>query len=109
MSVANEDYRRLVRRSIQMAMKHAAGIADLIPAGSIYSGTVPAERTLPFSRVGSIIGSPFRASGLDSGSYRIMLQAFTQGGTTSIFFLPASRRKSDSLSVWAISSVIEAA
>ena len=53
-------------------------------------------------------GAFFNAGG-SSFTAKTTSDWFTQGGTTSIFFLPASRRKSESLSVWAMSRVIEAA
>jgi hypothetical protein len=59
-------------------MKHNGPLLELVPAASMYPGTVPAKRTFPFTRLGSVIASPFRASGLDSSSFRLSIQGFTK-------------------------------
>lgn len=73
------DYGRPVRKAMLAALKQNPGMIAQVPAASIYPGTVPSARTLPFIRRGSSIASPFRATGLDSSSFRISLQAFSQG------------------------------
>jgi len=73
------DFMLAARRGVMARMKHTAGITTVVPPGSIYGGTVPAERIYPFTRIGSIIGTPFRASGLNSSSFRLTVNGFTQG------------------------------
>lgn len=87
--MATPDYKTSVRKAMMAALKHDSGFTALIPAASIYPGTVPASRTFPFSRFGSVIAAPLVASGLDSSSFRLSLQAFTKdvkngAGTTTI-------------------------
>lgn len=72
------DYKLEMRRAALTAMKHDAALADLIPAASMYPGTVPAKRAFPFTRFGSIVTSPFRASGMDSSAFRLSIQGFTK-------------------------------
>lgn len=72
-----EDYLLPTRRAVLPRLKHDADLLTLIPAASQYPGTVPATRTSPFLRMGSFIGSPFRASGLDSSAIRFSVQGFT--------------------------------
>lgn len=67
-----------VRRSMLIWAKNWPVLVDLIPAASMYPGTVPAARTFPFSRVGSILPAPFRASGLNASASRVNWQAFTK-------------------------------
>jgi hypothetical protein len=73
-----EDQIRPVRRAALPRLKTFDPLLELIPAASIFPGTVPASRTLPFLRFGTMIGAPFLASGLDSASIRFSVQAFTQ-------------------------------
>jgi hypothetical protein len=72
------DFLLPVRRATLAHLKHWPALLDLIPAASMYPGTVPASRTFPFSRFGSVIPAPFRASGLDASSVRMSLQAFAK-------------------------------
>lgn len=74
----SQDFKLPTRRTMLTAMKHDGPLSALIPPSSMYPGTVPANRTFPFARFGSAIVSPFRASGLDSSSLRISVQAFTK-------------------------------
>lgn len=71
------DYVLPLRRAILPRLKQDAPLLALIPSASMYGGTVPATRTFPFSRFGSFLASPFRASGLDSSAMRVSIQAFT--------------------------------
>lgn len=73
------DLKAPVRAAMMKALKADTGVVALIPKASVYPGTVPASRTLPFSRFGSMIASPFRASGLDSSAFRVSIQGFSQG------------------------------
>jgi hypothetical protein len=73
-----EDYIRPVRRAALPCLKVFDPLLELIPAASMFPGTVPASRTLPFLRFGTMIGTPFLASGLDSASIRFSVQAFSQ-------------------------------
>lgn len=66
------------RTAMMSALKHSQAMTALIPAASIYPGTVPATRTFPFSRFGSMIATPLVASGLNSEAYRILIQSFTK-------------------------------
>lgn len=74
------DYALAFRRAAGAALKQNDGVTDLIPAIGIYTGTVPAPatRASPFTRFGSLIASPFRASGLNSSAMRASIQAFTR-------------------------------
>lgn len=60
------------------ALKHNGPLLELIPAASIYPGTVPTTCTFPLARFGSVVASPFRATGLDSSSLRVSIQGFTK-------------------------------
>ena len=71
------DYSLPVRRAVLPALKADAGVTALIPAASIYPSVVPLSRTLPFTRYGAPIATPFRASGLNSSSVRVTIHAFT--------------------------------
>ncbi|WP_420139817.1 tail completion protein gp17 [Sphingomonas sp.] len=82
-----QDFILPVRRAILPRMKGFAALTALIPPGSMWPSTVPASRTFPFTRFGSISATPFRASGLNSSALRISIQAFSQallnaGGAT---------------------------
>jgi len=79
----SQDYLLPVRAAMMKALKHDADLLALIPAASVYPATVPASRTFPFSRFGSMIASPFRASGLDSSSFRVSIQGFTKPVTSA--------------------------
>jgi hypothetical protein len=68
----------LVRGAISKALKASPDLLAFVPAASVFHGTVPASRTFPFTRIGSIISSPFRTSCLDSSAYRIMVQGFAK-------------------------------
>jgi hypothetical protein len=72
------DYALPTRAAILKALKASAEVTALIPKASIYPATVPAGAAWPFSRIGSVIGSPFVADGLSSASFRIMIQGFTK-------------------------------
>jgi hypothetical protein len=79
-----------LRSALLKAQKASPAITALIPSASIYPSTVPSGAAWPFSRIGSVILSPFVADGLNSISGRVMLQGFTKGvmdGSTLI--LPA--------------------
>lgn len=86
------------RTAIMSALKHSAAMTAIIPKASIYPGTVPASRGFPFCRFGSMIATPFTASGLNAESYRILIQSFTKplysvaGDPTSILLQPAEDR-----------------
>lgn len=69
------------RTAMMAALKADPGLTAIIPKASIYPGTVPATRTFPFSRFGSMIVSPFSASGLRSSAYRISVQGFAHDVT----------------------------
>jgi hypothetical protein len=73
-----EDYILPVRRAVLPALKAFPPLLELIPAASMWPSTVPASRTFPFTRFGSVVATPFRASGLDSSSLRVSIQAFTK-------------------------------
>lgn len=73
-----EPLKLATRTAMMAALKHSAAMTALIPKASIYPGTVPASRTFPFSRFGSMIATPFTASGLNSEAYRILIQSFTK-------------------------------
>jgi hypothetical protein len=84
------DYALEMRAVTLKTFKASPDVTVLIPKASIYPATVPASATWPFSRIGSIIGSPFVADGLDSTSFRLLAQGFTKdvmSGTTVV--LPA--------------------
>ena len=72
------DFRTPTRAAIMAALKASPDVTSLIPQSSVYPGTVPAQRTFPFSRFGSIIGTPFRATGLVSSKFRLTVQGFTK-------------------------------
>jgi hypothetical protein len=72
------DFRLSVRQATLIFLQGWAVLADLIPADSMYPATVAAGRTFPFLRFGSMIPTPFRASGLNASSIRMNLQAFTK-------------------------------
>lgn len=84
------DYALDMRAGTLKTLKASPDVTALIPKASIYAATVPANAAWPFSRIGSVIGSPFVADGLDSASFRLLVQGFTKdvlSGTTVI--LPA--------------------
>jgi hypothetical protein len=66
-----------VRAATMARLKASADVTALIPKASNYPGTVPATKTFPFSRFGSMIASPFAASGMRSSAYRISVQGFS--------------------------------
>lgn len=66
-----------VRAATMARLKASADVTALIPKASVYPGTVPATKTLPFSRFGSMIASPFATSGMRSSAYRISVQGFS--------------------------------
>lgn len=68
-----------VRAAMMSALKADAGVTTLVAKAQVYPGTVPADRPFPFTRFASMIASPFLASGLDSSSFRITIQAFSKG------------------------------
>lgn len=70
-----------VRAATMACLKASADVTALIPKASVYPGTVPATKALPFSRFGSMIASPFVASGMNSSAYRISVQGFTNDVT----------------------------
>jgi hypothetical protein len=72
------DYALVMRAAVLKALKASVDVAPLIPKASIYPATVPSGAAWPFSRIGSVIGSPFVADGLNSTSFRIMVQGFTK-------------------------------
>lgn len=72
------DYSRQVRRAVIGALRIDTGMTVLIPAASLYPGTVPASRTFPFGRAGGPLASPFRASGLRSSSHRFAYYFYTK-------------------------------
>lgn len=67
-----------VRAAIMAAMKASSLVTQLVPKAQVYPATVPANPTFPFTRFASMIASPFRATGLDSSSFRVSLQAFSK-------------------------------
>lgn len=69
----------ILRAAMLSGQKGSPIITAVIPKASIYPATVPAGAAWPFSRIGSVIVSPFVADGLNSISARIMLQGFTKG------------------------------
>jgi len=72
------DFLLPVRRTVLTFLKARAVLLDLIPAGSMYPGGVPADRAFPFMRFGAMTPTPFRASGMNASSIRFGLQAFTK-------------------------------
>jgi hypothetical protein len=67
-----------VRAAMMAALKANDGMTALIPKVSIFPGTVPANKTFPFSRFGTMMAAPFVASGLRSAAYRVSVQGFSQ-------------------------------
>jgi len=85
-----QDFTRPVRTAIIKALKADPFFTALVPKAQVYPATVPATPPWPFSRFASMIVTPFRASSLDSSSFRITLQAFTKGITTNnVLMMPA--------------------
>jgi hypothetical protein len=72
------DYALPFRRGVLSRLKGFAPLIELVPAASLYPSTVPASRTFPFGRFGSIVGAPFLASGLHSAAFRFSYQFFTK-------------------------------
>lgn len=72
-----------VRTAMLSALKKDSGVTAYVPAASLYPGTVPAGRTFPFGRFGTIVAAPFLASCLDSTTLRVSWQAFSQDVTDS--------------------------
>ena len=70
-----------VRAAMMARLKASDEVTALIPKAAVYPGTVPATKTFPFSRFGSMIAAPFVASGLRSSSYRISVQGFSNDVT----------------------------
>ena len=70
------DYAKQLRRAVLPRTKADYGITALIPPASQYPTTVPASRTLPFSRYGVPVLTPLTATGLDSSSVRFAINAF---------------------------------
>jgi hypothetical protein len=73
-----DDYLLQTRRAVLPVLKNFEPLLALVPAGSMYPSTVPATRDHPFTRYGGATASPFRASGLDSSSIRLSIQAFVK-------------------------------
>lgn len=73
-----QDYLPEVRHVARAFLRQSAPILSFFPYGSIYGGTVPADRTFPFLRAATGLASPFRASGLDSSTLRMSWQGFTK-------------------------------
>lgn len=78
------DFSLSARTSVMAALKHAGTLTALVPAASIYPATVPANRPFPFIRINPLIATPFRASGLDSSSFRLNVQGFTRGAMPAV-------------------------
>lgn len=76
--IGADDLLMPVRTTLLAAIKHDNGVTALIPAASNYPGTVPANRTLPYSRFGTMTAAPLLATGLTSSAFRISFQAFSQ-------------------------------
>lgn len=72
------DLMQPTRKAVMAALKADDGVTALIAKESIYPGTVPAAPAWPFSRFGTMIASPFAASGLDSSAFRLSVQAFSK-------------------------------
>jgi hypothetical protein len=85
------DYALSMRAAILKALKASPDVTVIIPKASIYPSTVPANAAWPFSRIGSVIGSPFRADCLNSTSFRVLVQGFTKNVTSEsgVLLLPA--------------------
>jgi hypothetical protein len=85
------DFRTPTRAALMARIKAYPDVAALIPKASNYPGTVPATRTFPFSRIGSMIGTPLRATGLASASFMVIVQGFTKDVTDTAgrLILPA--------------------
>jgi hypothetical protein len=66
-----------VRAAMMARLKASEVVTAIIPKASNYPGTVPATKSLPFSRFGNMTAAPFVASGLRSSSYRISVQGFS--------------------------------
>jgi hypothetical protein len=66
------------RAAVMAALKASDAVTALIQKPSLYPGTVPATKTFPFGRFGTMIASPFAASGLRSSAYRISVQGFSK-------------------------------
>lgn len=75
------DFRSPTRDAIIARLKASFSVTALIPRASIYAATVPAGRTFPFSRLGGMIETPFRATCLDSSTFRVTVQGFTRDVT----------------------------
>lgn len=67
------------RTAIVKALKADAAYIALVPKAQVYPATVPANPTWPFSRMTSMIASPFLATGLNASAFRITVQAFSKG------------------------------
>ncbi|MEH3121171.1 MAG: DUF3168 domain-containing protein [Sphingomonas phyllosphaerae] len=71
------DYSLPVRDAVMKALA-ASALGALVPVGSQYRGTVPVDRTFPFTRYGAPIAAPLLASGLDSSTIRFTVHSFTK-------------------------------
>lgn len=76
-----QDFTLSTTSAIIKALKASAPFTDVIPKAQIFGMVVPASRTWPFTRIASIIGSPFLATGLDSSAFRITMQGFAKDGS----------------------------
>jgi hypothetical protein len=77
------DYILAARRAILKAMKANGQLTGFVPKAQIYPATVPPSPPWPFTRIGSIIATPFRASGLHGSAFRIMIQGFAKDRTNA--------------------------
>lgn len=75
----SQDFILPTRTAIVKALKADVAYTALVPKAQVYPATVPANPTWPFSRMASMIASPFLASCLDSSAFRITVQAFSKG------------------------------
>ena len=78
-----DDYILATRRAILKAMKANTRLTGFVPKAQIYPSTVPSSPPWPFTRIGSIIASPFRASGLNGSAMRVMVQGFAKDRTSA--------------------------
>lgn len=78
------DYTLASQQALIKGLKANAAYVDLIPKASVFDETVPDRPTWPFSRIASVVVTPFRATGLNASAMRINVQAFTKDVTDSI-------------------------
>lgn len=75
------DFRTPAGAALVARLKAFPPVVALIPKASVYDEIVPAGRTFPFSRLGAMIETPLRSTGLSASAFNVMVQGFSKDVT----------------------------